>query len=106
VKLTILSVAYPFAPVGPDAVGGAEQIVSALDHALVTNGHRSIVLACEGSTAAGILKLLPIKSSVSLSEEFCAESRRKVKALIDAVGQEHRVDVVHMHGVDFSEYLP
>ncbi|TIU34927.1 MAG: glycosyltransferase family 4 protein, partial [Mesorhizobium sp.] len=33
--LTVLNVAYPLAPVGPDAVGGAEQVLSALDRALV-----------------------------------------------------------------------
>ena len=42
--LTVLSVGYALAPVGPDAVGGAEQILSALDRALVTAGHRSIVI--------------------------------------------------------------
>ena len=26
--LTVLSVAFPFAPVGPDTVGGAEQVLS------------------------------------------------------------------------------
>ena len=39
-SLTILSVAYPLAPVGPDAVGGAEQVLSQLDHALTAAGHR------------------------------------------------------------------
>ena len=29
--LNILSVAYPFTPVGPDAVGGSEQILTLLD---------------------------------------------------------------------------
>lgn len=33
--LTILSVAYPLSPVGPDAVGGAEQVLAYLDAALV-----------------------------------------------------------------------
>src|SRR4051794_32918827 len=33
-RVTVLSVAYPFAPVGPDAVGGAEQILSELDRML------------------------------------------------------------------------
>ena len=34
-SMTVLNVAYPLAPVGPDAVGGAEQVLSALDAALV-----------------------------------------------------------------------
>jgi hypothetical protein len=53
--LTVLQVAYPFAPVGPDAIGGAEQIVHQLDVALAAAGHRSILIACEGSAAAGEL---------------------------------------------------
>ena len=39
--LTILSVAYPLAPVGIDAGGGAEQVLTALDRALAAAGHRS-----------------------------------------------------------------
>ena len=61
--LTVVSVAYPFAPVGPDAVGGAEQVLSTLDHALTAAGHRSLVVACEGSSVAGTL--LPRASSGS-----------------------------------------
>ena len=49
--LTILNVAYPFAPVGPDAVGGAEQISERPRSALVEHGYRSIVVACEGSAS-------------------------------------------------------
>ncbi len=43
-ELTILSIAYPMALVGPDAGGGAEQILTALDDARVRAGHRSIVI--------------------------------------------------------------
>ncbi len=57
--LTVLNVAYPFAPVGPDAVGGAEQVLTAVDEALVRAGHRSLVLACEGSTCSGQLLAMP-----------------------------------------------
>ena len=57
--LTVLSVAYPLAPVGPDAVGGAEQVLSAVDRALVAAGHRSIVVAQEGSRVAGALRPVP-----------------------------------------------
>src|SRR5438046_2997946 len=52
-NLTILSVAYPLTPVGPDAVGGSEQILTLLDAALTRAGHRSIVVACEGSKPTG-----------------------------------------------------
>jgi hypothetical protein len=55
VSLTVPSVAQPRARVGRDAVGGAEQILTMLDRALVEAGHRSIVVACEGSHCAGTL---------------------------------------------------
>lgn len=47
--LTVLSVAYPLAPVTADPVGGAEQVLARMDRALVDAGHRSIVIASEGS---------------------------------------------------------
>src|SRR5947208_15449816 len=53
--LTVLNIGYALAPVGPDVAGGAEQVLSALDHALVAAGHRSIVVAPEGSQTAGAL---------------------------------------------------
>ena len=53
--LTVLSVGYSLAPVGPDAVGGAEQVLSALDRALVEAGHHSIVVGNLGSQVAGTL---------------------------------------------------
>ena len=53
--LTVLSIGYSLAPVGPDVAGGAEQVLSALDRALVAAGHRSIVVAPEGSQIAGNL---------------------------------------------------
>ena len=45
VNLTILSVAYPLAPVGADAVGGAEQVLAQVERAAVEAGHRSVVIA-------------------------------------------------------------
>ena len=40
-RLTVASVAYPFAPVSPDPVGGAEMVLAQLDRALTEAGHRS-----------------------------------------------------------------
>ena len=42
--LTILSVAYPQAQVGPDSVGGAVLAPSLLDRELARAGYRSIVI--------------------------------------------------------------
>ena len=103
--LTILSVAYPFAPVGPDAAGGAEQVLSTLDRAIVAAGHRSVIVACEGSTAAGTLVSTCVPNGTitdDLRRAVHDEHRRNVA---DAV-REHRPDVIHLHGLDFDAYLP
>lgn len=104
-SLTVLSVAYPFAPVGPDAVGGAEQVLSALDHALVERGHRSIVLACAGSVTAGELVVLDLPPG-----GIDDVARRRVwtacRAAIDRLLRREAIDVVHLHGIDFHAYLP
>jgi glycosyltransferase involved in cell wall biosynthesis len=102
--LTILNVAYPLAPVGPDAVGGAEQVLSELDRALAQAGHRSIVVACEGSQVAGTLLAVPrARSDLSAHTELAhGRHRRAVAAALDRWS----IDVVHLHGVDFHAYLP
>lgn len=104
-SLTVLSVAYPFASVGPDAVGGAEQVLTHLDTALTRAGHRSLVVACAGSKVTGTLISTPSIGG-ALSDEAqdrvrCEHARRIAWAL----GVWH-VDLIHMHGIDFHEYLP
>jgi len=103
-QLTVLNVAYPLAAAGPDAVGGAEQILSALDHALVRLGHRSIVVACEGSRAAGTL--MPIPAEDVLDEPAKARARTRTRRAIALARRRFPVDVVHLHGIDFEAYLP
>jgi hypothetical protein len=53
--MKILNVAYPFAPVREETAGGAEQVVRMLDRALMHAGHKSFVIACEGSQVVGEL---------------------------------------------------
>ncbi len=103
--LTVLEIAYPLAPVGPDAVGGAEQILSALDAALVAAGHRSIVIACEGSVVRGELVALPPPPESLTSDAWVNAHAACRTAIRDVLAREH-VDVVHMHGIDFHAYLP
>ncbi|RAI37622.1 glycosyltransferase family 4 protein [Rhodoplanes roseus] len=103
--LTVLSVAYPFAPVGPDAVGGAEQVVWQLDAALVQAGHRSIVIAPAGSVVSGRLAPLPRPPS-PLDETAIQRGRKATARAIDEILTTCRVDVVHLHGVDHTAYLP
>jgi glycosyltransferase involved in cell wall biosynthesis len=103
--LTVLSVAYPFAPVGPDAVGGAEQVLSLVDTALVRGGHRSIVIAAEGSRVAGLLRATP-RAEGPLDRAAWWSAHHEHRGAINEVLQSHPVDLVHLHGVDFYRYLP
>jgi glycosyltransferase involved in cell wall biosynthesis len=99
--MLILNVAYPFAPVGPDAVGGAEQILTALDAAL---GNRSAVIAREGSSCRGAL--LPIPALKNLNERSRAEGHAHVRRAIAGALERLPVDLIHFHGIDFPAYLP
>src|SRR6185312_1759342 len=102
--ITVLSVAFAFAPVGPRAVGGAEQILTELDGALAAAGHSSLVLACEGSRAAGTLFTTPLLGRDlydAHSRLWCAKQRQ---ACLDCILFQHDVDLIHMHGLDFHEY--
>jgi glycosyltransferase involved in cell wall biosynthesis len=103
-QLTILSVAFPLAPVGPDAVGGAEQVLTQLDAALVRRGHRSIVIACEGSSTAGTLVAIPRIDP--RHERVWHDAHDRCREAIGAALARWPVDLVHRHGVDFSAYAP
>jgi glycosyltransferase involved in cell wall biosynthesis len=103
--LTVLNVAYPFAPVGPDTAGGAEQVLSALDRALVAAGHRSLVVGCAGSQVAGRL-LVTGSLPASFNEDARRHARKLHRLRIDEALRDWPVDIVHCHGHDFAEYLP
>ena len=103
--LTVLSVSYPLAKVSPATAGGAEQVLTTIDKALVRDGHRSLVLAPEGSRCEGLLVPAQIPSG-TLDDGAKSEARRVFKHLLDRTLTRFSVDVVHMHGLDFSEYLP
>ena len=103
--LTLLSVGYPLAPVTADPAGGAEQVLAQLDRALVAAGHRSIVIAPEGSAVAGELIGLPRVPAVIGDAERAAAHRATREAIAGVLARE-RVDLVHLHGLDFPDYLP
>jgi glycosyltransferase involved in cell wall biosynthesis len=103
--LTVLNVAYPLAPVGPDAVGGAEQVLSTLDRALVRAGHRSIVIGCQGSQASGTLIEIPAEAGV-LDQAAKERAQQAHRAAIAEARANWQIDVVHLHGIDFDAYLP
>lgn len=104
-RCTILNVAYPLAPVSHDAVGGAEQILCALDAALTRAGHRSIVVGCEGSTVHGELVSIP-RFRGPLTEAVRRRAWHDQRCAIRNILRERPVDLIHFHGIDFNHYLP
>ena len=103
--LTVLSVGYALAPVGIDAVGGAEQILAALDRALTVAGHRSLVVAPDGSQAAGrLLATAPVPAQITDAARSAIERRQR--QVIERALREWPIDVIHAHGVDFFAHLP
>ncbi len=103
--LSVLSIAYPLAPVGPDAAGGSEQILTLLDRTLVRNGHRSVVIASEGSQVEGELIATPLDRS-RLDDGVCERSRELYRRVIAHALDRWSFDLIHMHSLDFHTYLP
>ena len=104
-RLTVLNVSYPLAHVSDGTAGGAEQILALLDAALIRAGHRSIVLAPEGSRCRGLLIPTP-RSVCPLTDEARYRAQAYYReALVNALAR-FSIDVIHLHGVDFLEYLP
>lgn len=103
--LTVLSVAYPLAPVRPDTSGGAEQVLAMLDAALARAGHRSIVVAPQGSRIAGALVATP-KPPGLLDKEAAIRAHEHCRAAVRTALERWPLDVIHMHGQDFLAYLP
>ncbi|MFZ2080615.1 MAG: hypothetical protein WAV38_29000, partial [Xanthobacteraceae bacterium] len=106
-RLTVLNVAYPFAPVGPDTAGGAEQVLSAIDRALVAAGHRSLVVGCAGSQISGEIMLMHFalhlggaRALASTLEDLVAAvpERGKLADLIDlaAANSDHLTQVTEL----------
>jgi glycosyltransferase involved in cell wall biosynthesis len=103
--LNILSVAYPFTPVGPDAVGGSEQILTLLDKELTKARHNSIVIAVKGSQITGSLVPTP-KWKGALDDAARRWGQRIHQITIEEVLRQVPIDLVHMHSLDFHTYLP
>ena len=100
---TILSVAFPYAPVGPAAVGGAEVILSGIEAALPRLGFRSIVVAHADSQPQGRLYPATIPAS-EITVEVRAQVEARMQEAIDRAVAENPVALVHMHGLDFHRY--
>jgi glycosyltransferase involved in cell wall biosynthesis len=101
----ILSVGYPLAQVSEDPVGGAEQVLSMLDRALLQAGHRSIVIAPSGSRVRGDLVSLPaIPGTIDQVAKNHVHGAAR-EAIADTL-KSHEIDLIRMHGIDFADYLP
>lgn len=103
--LTVLNVGYPLAAVSDSTAGGAEQIVSVLDEFLVRHGHGSVVVAPKGSRVRGELVGVAAVGQ-ELDEAVHAEGIRQTRRAIARALESFPIDVIHMHGIDFLDYLP
>ena len=103
--LSVLLVGRPRAPVGPEAAGSAAQVIAMLDRALSAGGHRSIVVAPEGSAAHGMLLATPLPPG-RLDESEKRSAARRHRAVLARALRELRVDLVHAHDVDLLRHLP
>ncbi len=103
--LNILSVAYPLTPVGPNAVGGSEQILTLLDRALTKEGHNSYVIAVEGSEVTGKLLATPGWDG-PLTDAVRNWGQQRHRIAIAQALKRYSIDLVHMHSLDFHRYLP
>ena len=104
-KMRVLSVAFPFARVSADPVGGAEQVLAHLDRHLVEQGHDSVVIAPAGSSVRGRLVPLPAPAN-EWNEASCVRQRTHARSTIAQTLAEEHFDLVHCHGLDFAAYLP
>lgn len=103
--LTVLNVAYPLAPVSSATAGGAEQIVSILDGALLESGHDSIVLASSDSECKGTLLTIPAPQG-RLEAKAQEIAWQQYRQMIRFALARFPIDLVHLHGIDALEYLP
>src|SRR6185312_13281836 len=103
-SLTVVSVSYALAEVGPDAVGGAEQVLTLLDRALHRLGHRSVVVAPAGSTVAG-QHVASGAGPAAFGPAAREEANARQAALLRDTLARVKADVIHLHSVDLSALL-
>jgi glycosyltransferase involved in cell wall biosynthesis len=103
--MTVLSIAFALLPVSADSGGGSEQILWQIERGLVVAGHRSIVVAAEGSRITGCLMSTPAADG-EITDKVRAVAHRAHREAIQRVLDTHQVDLLHFHGLDFAEYVP
>lgn len=104
-RMRVLSVAFPFAAVSADPVGGAEQVLAQLDRHMTACGHESVVVAPAGSRVCGRLIPLPAPDG-EWNDLACMRQRERVREIVAQALTHVPFDLVHCHGLDFAAYLP
>ncbi|MBE7414326.1 MAG: glycosyltransferase [Deltaproteobacteria bacterium] len=104
-KPVVLGVSFPFAQVRPDTPGGAEQVLLSLDRALASEGWGSVVIAPEGSKVEGTLIPAPFVKG-RIDGQVRSYIHGHYRKAIGFALRHWKIDVVHMHGLDFHEYMP
>jgi glycosyltransferase involved in cell wall biosynthesis len=103
--VNILSVAFPLFTVGAGSGGGAEQILYLLDRRIAAQGHRSFVIAAEGSEVSGELIMSPAANG-EITDAARSRAQRVHRELIERVLRIEPIDLIHFHGLDFHAYVP
>ncbi|MBV8049793.1 MAG: glycosyltransferase, partial [Acidobacteriaceae bacterium] len=103
--MRILNIAFALAYVGPDAVGGAEQVLAHIEKGQVAAGHESLVVAAASSHARGRLSGTPSQPE-EITPEYYRYRYFEHKRKIDEALASEAIDLVHMHGYDFHEFIP
>jgi glycosyltransferase involved in cell wall biosynthesis len=93
--ISILYVAYPLLPVSDESCGGAEQMLSTLEHEMASRGYRTTVAACGESLVDGeLLCTGPAATEVDRFQERNAQHMQRVLDFLRS-SQAMAVDVVH-----------
>lgn len=103
--MTVLSIGYPFAPIAENTAGGAEQILAILDEGLVSHRHRSLVIAPQSSRCRGTLIQTSFPAG-QLDDRVRSRVYQEYRSVLQSVLARNEVDIIHMHGIDFFDYLP
>ena len=100
-----MSIAFALAAIKDDAVGGAEHVLAEIDRGLVAAGHESVVVASSHSQVHGTL-IATTPGPEPLERDYYRyryfEHQRKIREAL----KNFEIDLVHMHGYDFHEFLP
>jgi glycosyltransferase involved in cell wall biosynthesis len=108
--MRIAIVASPFVPVPPQKYGGTERVIYYLVKGLVEQGHTVTLLAPGDSQVDCELipicdKAIPFARTKELDEELApARNAANQKAKDELRKIMDRIDIIHSHGVDLSDF--